>query len=202
MDKKDYKDNKDDKNHSLQTVRPATIDDAPAIARLARELLDYEHELNEMMGELTPWAANPNELVKQMMRPNTRFFVAEKYGEINGYLKVQVHGRRLDRKELGTARWLVDLLERAGKRAVNFALRRPRSNVEVAGGYIAGVFVRPELRRSNIGRLLVSAAEDWLRLQGIDSCELHVLTSNEIAMKFWKDIGYEPLALGMRKKID
>ncbi len=189
-------------NHSLQTVRPARIEDAPAIARLARELLDYEHALNEMMGELTPWAANQTELVKQMMRPNTRFFVAEKYGEINGYLKVQVHGRRLARRELGTARWLTDLLERTGKRAVNFLLRRPRPNVEVAGGYIAGVFVRPELRRSNIGRLLVAAAEDWLRQQQIDSCELHVLTSNEIAMKFWQEIGYEPLALGMRKKIE
>ncbi|MFN0084976.1 MAG: N-acetyltransferase family protein [Blastocatellia bacterium] len=192
----------ENKNHSLQTVRPATITDAPAIARLARELLDYEHELNEMMGVLTPWAANQSELIKQMMRPNTLFFVAEKYGEINGYLKVQVHGRRLNRNELGTSRWLLDLLERAGQRAVNIALRRPRPNVEATGGYIAGVFVRPELRRSNIGRLLVSAAEEWLRLQRIDSCELHVLTSNEIAMKFWKDIGYEPLALGMRKKID
>ena len=192
----------DNHHHSLQTVRLATPDDAPAIARLARDLLDYEHELNGLMGQITPWAANAQELHKQMMRPNNRFFVAEKYGEINGYLKVQIHGRRLSRAELGTIRWMTDLIERAGKRAVNFLLRRPRVNIEASGGYIAGVFVRPELRRSNIGRLLVSAAEEWLRAQGIESCELHVLTANEIATKFWRDIGYEPLTLGMRKQLD
>ena len=81
------------------------------------------------------------------------------------------------------------------------ALRRPRPNVEAAGGYIAGAFVRQDARRANAGRMLVAAAEDWLRTQGITNSELHVLYFNEGARRFWEEIGYEPLTLGMRKKL-
>jgi GNAT superfamily N-acetyltransferase len=59
-----------------------------------------------------------------------------------------------------------------------------------------------EARRSNVGRLLVEAAEAWLHHKGIDTSELHVLCANEEAVRFWKDVGYEPLAIGMRKKLE
>ncbi|MGH9841309.1 MAG: GNAT family N-acetyltransferase [Blastocatellia bacterium] len=191
-------------NHkrSTTTVRPATTGDASAIATLARGLLMHEQSLNETMGELAPWAAEAVEIEKQMRRPNTRFFVAENWGEIIGYIKVQSHGLNPTREEIGLARWLLDRLERAARAILHFVLRRPRSNVEAMGGYIAGVFVRLESRRSNVGRMLVEAAEEWLRTRGIETTELHVLCANEEAVRFWKDAGYEPLALGMRKKLE
>jgi len=182
-------------------IRAAQTEDADALASLARQLLEYEKTLNETMGELTVWAASADEVRKQIRRPGNQFFVAEKAGQVIGYLKVVVHGRQLAHDELGTTRWLMDRMEQAARTAINLMLRRPRPNVEVTGGYIAGAFVHPDARRLKIGRKLVTAAEEWLRAQGINSAELHVLHVNEEARKFWEEVGYEPLTLGMRKKL-
>ena len=183
-------------------IRAACADDAEALASLARQLLLYEKSLNETMGELATWAASADELRKQMLRPSNRFFIAEKDGVVVGYLKVMIHGRQLSYDELGWIRWLADQIERAGRAVVNIVLRRPRPNVEAVGGYIAGAFVHPNMRRLKIGRRLIAAAEDWLRAQGITSAELHVLHVNYTAREFWRTVGYEPLTLGMRKKLD
>src|SRR5262245_50755041 len=141
-------------NNTTTTIRTADLADAPAIAVLARGLLMHEQSFNETMGELAPWAGEALEVQKQMQRSNTQFFVAESWGEIIGYIKVESHGVNPSRKEIGSTRWGIDLIERAGRATVNFLLRRPRPNVESKGGYIAGVFVRVESRRSSVGRLM------------------------------------------------
>lgn len=182
-------------------IRTAQMSDAAALAMLSRQLLLYEKSLNETMGELTAWAATESEIRKQLLRPNHRFFVAEINGEVIGYIKVMVAGRQLTRKELGLARWSLDRLENSARLIVNVLLRRPRPNVEAVGGYIAGAFVHQDFRRAKVGQQLLAAAETWLRSQGIASAELHVLFINEAAREFWKDAGYEPLTLGMRKKL-
>lgn len=189
-----------DTDNSLR-IRAAQAEDATVLASLARQLLLYEKSLNETMGELTAWAASADELRKQMLRPSNRFFVAEKDGQVIGYVKVVVHGQQLSREELGLMRWLVDQIEQAARNLVTFLLRRPRPNIEAVGGYIAGAFVHPDARRASTGRMLIAAAEDWLRTQGIAASELHVLYVNEGARQFWEEIGYEPLTLGMRKKL-
>lgn len=190
-----------DTYHNTSPIRAAQMNDAEALASLSRQLLVYEKSLNETMGDLTSWAASVVELRKQLLRPNNQFFVAERNGGIVGYLKLAIHGRKPSRIEIGTARWLVDRMERLARRVFNFLLRRPRPNVDAVGGYIAGVFVHPDVRRENIGRALVAAAEGWLRNQGIASAELHVLYVNKDAKRFWEEIGYEPLTLGMRKRL-
>jgi len=182
-------------------IRAARAEDAGALASLARQLLEYEKSLNAAMGELTVWAASAEEVRKQIRRPGNQFFVAEKAGDVVGYIKVVVHGQHLTLDELGPARWLVDRVEQVGRAAFNRLLGRPRPNVETVGGYIAGAFVHPGARRLKIGRMLVAAAEDWLRAQGVTSAELHVLHVNETARQFWEEVGYEPLTLGMRKKL-
>lgn len=158
------------------------------------------------MGELTRWAANPGELRKQMRRPNTRFFVAERIvaegPEIAGYIKVVIHGRHSVSGERGATGWLIDVIERTARGVFNLIFRRPRPNVEGAVGYIAGIFVRHEARRANVGRALAAAAEDWLRSQGVKISDLHVLSANEAAWRFWEEAGYKPLTMGMRKKLD
>ncbi len=182
-------------------IRNAQPLDAATLAALSRQLLLYEKSLNETMGELTAWASSEEEIRKQLLRPNHRFFVAEKNGEVVGYIKVIVAGQQLAREELGMSRWLFDRVETAARKIVNFMLRRPRPNVEAIGGYIAGAFVHPDARRAKVGQQLLAAAENWLRAQGIGSAELHVLFINEGARAFWEDAGYEPLTLGMRKKL-
>lgn len=182
-------------------IRVARATDAGALAALSRQLLLYEKSLNNTMGELTVWASSEAEIRKQLLRPNNRFFIAEKDGEVIAYVKVMVHGLQFNREELGLVRWLVDRMEVALREAVNFLLRRPRPNVEAIGGYIAGAFVRQDVRRAKVGQKLLAVAEDWLRVQGITSAELHVLFVNEEARAFWEEVGYEPLTLGMRKKL-
>lgn len=158
------------------------------------------------MGELAQWAASPEELRKQMRRPHTRFFVAEKTSEagpeIIGYIKVVIHGRRPVRAEMDASGWLIDVIERASRSVFNFIFRRPRPNVEATVGYIAGAFVRPDSRRAGVGRAMVTTAEAWLRAQNIKISDLHVLNANEGAWRFWEEAGYKPLAMGMRKKLE
>lgn len=182
-------------------IRAARAEDAESLAALSRELLLYEKSLNAAMGELTGWAASPEEIRKQLLRPNNRFFVAEKNGELIGYIKVMIQGRPLTRRELGFVRWLMDRLEEVARKAINFVLRRPRPNVEIIGGYIAGIYVHPQSRRSKVGRELLTAAENWMVAQSIPITELHVLYLNEAARRFWEAAGYQPLTLGMRKKL-
>ena len=182
-------------------IRAARAEDAESLAALSRELLLYEKSLNAAMGELTGWAASPEEIRKQLLRPNNRFFVAEKNSELIGYIKVMIQGRPLTRRELGFVRWRMDRLEEVARKAVNFVLRRPRPNVEIIGGYIAGIYVHPQSRRSKVGRELLTAAENWMVAQSIPITELHVLYLNEAARRFWEAAGYQPLTLGMRKKL-
>ena len=182
-------------------IRAARAEDAESLAALSRELLLYEKSLNASMGELTGWAASPEEIRKQLLRPNNRFFVAEKNSELIGYIKVMIQGRPLTRRELGFVRWLMDRLEEVARKAINFVLRRPRPNVEIIGGYIAGIYVHPQSRRSKVGRELLTAAENWMVAQSIPITELHVLYLNEAARRFWEAAGYQPLTLGMRKKL-
>jgi ribosomal protein S18 acetylase RimI-like enzyme len=94
--------------------------------------------------------------------------------------------------------WLI----KQGKFWFDKTFQRPRANAEHLGGYIAGAYVLPEWRRSHIGRALVTAAENWLREIGMPTSELHVLFENESAREFWTSLGYEPLALSLRKKLN
>jgi GNAT superfamily N-acetyltransferase len=187
--------------HNQTLVRAARVGDAAQIASLAQELLTFEKSLNDTMGELTSRAANTDEIHQQLFQSNTKFFIAEKEGEVIGYIKVLIHGRRLARSEIGALRWLMDLTERTVRKTFDSILRRHHPNIEAVGGYIAGAFVRPEARQANTGRLLVNAAEEWLRGHAIDTCELHVLYANEGARRFWEEIGYTPVTMGMKKRI-
>lgn len=189
-----------DLNHP-PNVRQAQLADVEALAALARELLEHERQLNVQMGALTPWAASPAELRKQMQAPGTHFFVAESAGEVVGYLKVVTIGLTHNRQILGWRGWLKEKCIKLVRRAFDLVLRRPRPNVEQTGGYIAGIFVKPATRRVHVGRALVVAAEAWLRAQGLATGELQVLCANTAARLFWESLGYEPIALSMRKTL-
>ncbi len=188
-------------SNNVFLIRAATMDDVAAIATLTRELMLYERELSDSLHEMTPWAATIEELQKQFYLPNTRFFVAEKAGQVVAYLRAVIVGRTLPRAELGWRRWLKDGLERLARWGFTFVMRRPRPAVQIESGYIAGAFVAQDARQLGIARALVTAAESWFSEQGLKNSELHVLFNNETARSMWQELGYEPLALGMRKKL-
>lgn len=187
--------------NSFPLVRAARLTDAPALAQLARELLHYEQSLNQQMSPLTPWAATPTELRKQLRQPHIKFFLAEREGELIGYLKVVAYGLELTPQRLGWPNWIKEKFIKRARQAFEWLLRRPRPNVALTGGYIAGAFVKPSARRSHIGRALVNAAEHWVQQQGLTHSELQVLHANLSARQFWESLGYEPVVLGMRKRL-
>jgi GNAT superfamily N-acetyltransferase len=188
-------------SHNSFVIRSATFDDAAALAKLTHELLLYERNLSNAPREANPWAASLDELHKQLRLPNTKFFVAQKDRQVVGYIRAVIVGRKLSRDELGWRGWAKDTIERLARWTFTFVMRRPRPAVQIESGYIAGTFVIEEARQLGIGRALVTAAERWFSEQGLKSSELHVLFQNETARSMWEELGYEPLALGMRKKL-
>ncbi len=183
-------------------IRSATLADATVLAALTRELLVYERELSKTTNEVNPWAASVEEMQKQLRAPNTRFFVAEQQRQVVGYIRAVIVGRQLPREEIGWKRWGKDMIERLARWSFTFLMRRPRPAIQVESGYIAGAFVTVDARRLGIGGALAQAAESWFSEQGLKNSELHVLFHNEAARQMWEGLGYEPLALGMRKKLE
>jgi ribosomal protein S18 acetylase RimI-like enzyme len=88
-----------------------------------------------------------------------------------------------------------------------FARARPASDVLVADtngitgtvmvghdghrGWLYYVAVAPTHRRKGLGRLLVEAAEGWLKARGVPKAHLMVRETNQQIAAFYEHIGYE-----------
>jgi ribosomal protein S18 acetylase RimI-like enzyme len=66
-------------------------------------------------------------------------------------------------------------------------------------GFVSEVYVRPAARRRRVGQALVQAAFEWFRRAQVGSIELHVLVKNDAAQTFWRELGFEPELLQMRR---
>jgi ribosomal protein S18 acetylase RimI-like enzyme len=60
-------------------------------------------------------------------------------------------------------------------------------------GFIWGVYVRPEHRGHGGGGLLMNAAHRWLEARGVVQIEAKVAAPNEVAIKFYRRLGYDIL---------
>ena len=186
---------------TIFSIRPATVTDAAAIAALTRQLLQYETALTRTANTINSWAATEAEIRKQFFLSNTRFFVTENEGKIVAYLKTIIVGKELQVAQLSLSRQLRSRIEKIARRAFIFLLRLPRPAIQVQTGVISGVFVLPEVRGQGIGKDLAETAETWFAENGLVTSELQVLHGNEAAQHLWEELGYEPLALGMRKNL-
>ncbi|MCC7348360.1 MAG: GNAT family acetyltransferase [Variibacter sp.] len=57
-------------------------------------------------------------------------------------------------------------------------------------GWLYYVAVDPAAQRGGIGRAIMAAAEDWLRLRGIAKAELLIRAENEQVQRFYEALGY------------
>jgi aminoglycoside 6'-N-acetyltransferase I len=57
-------------------------------------------------------------------------------------------------------------------------------------GYIEGIFVQPASRRWGVGRLLVSAAEGWVRSRGCSEFASDCHAHNEASIEFHRRLGF------------
>ena len=90
-----------------------------------------------------------------------------------------------------------------------FALGKPASDILLAEldsivgaimvghdghrGWLYYVAVAPAQRRQGIGRMLVEAAEGWLKQRGVPKAHLMVRETNHQVAAFYERIGYEPM---------
>jgi ribosomal protein S18 acetylase RimI-like enzyme len=58
-------------------------------------------------------------------------------------------------------------------------------------GWVYYLAVAPGRRRSGLGRVLMAAAETWLRARGAPKIQLMVRTDNEAALGFYEALGLE-----------
>ncbi len=57
-------------------------------------------------------------------------------------------------------------------------------------GYVASVYVLPEVRRSGVLRALMDAAVAWSRARGLDELRLHAAADNALANAAWDAMGF------------
>ena len=58
------------------------------------------------------------------------------------------------------------------------------------GGYIWGVYVRPEWRGLHIAEIFIEACIEWARMKGIDIVKLGVMTNNTSAIRCYERCGF------------
>jgi ribosomal protein S18 acetylase RimI-like enzyme len=58
-------------------------------------------------------------------------------------------------------------------------------------GWVYYLAAHPDWQRRGIGRMLMAAAEDWLRDQGAPKIQLMVRSDNDVARGFYEALGYE-----------
>lgn len=92
-----------------------------------------------------------------------------------------------------------------------FALGRPNSDILVATdsrgqilgsvmvghdghrGWVYYVSAHPDHRRSGIGRAVMQAAEEWLKVRNVPKLQLMIRESNTQVVRFYEQIGFEPM---------
>jgi GNAT superfamily N-acetyltransferase len=69
-------------------------------------------------------------------------------------------------------------------------------------GYISDLAVAPQAEGQGVGRLLISAAEDWTREMGYRRLTLDVFAGNERARRVYEKAGFLPAVVKYAKPID
>jgi GNAT superfamily N-acetyltransferase len=154
-------------------IRPATRDDADAIARLWEQLVAYHRALDDNLPVAAPDGAQryAERLIDRLEDSQTCVLVAQEGRKIVGFV-------------LGV---VVDLV--------------PEMFVSESGGFLADVFVEQAYRRRGIGQALVNALADWFRQQGLEHFEWYVAARNHEGRAFWQALGGVDVMLRMRVQL-
>lgn len=152
-------------------IRPATADDAPAVARLWEQLVAFHRELD---GDLPPATRDgaqryAKSLAERVDDSHTCTYVAEiEGGTIIGYV-------------LGVV--------------VDFP---PEMFEQEPSGFLADIFVEQRYRQYGVGKALVEALAEWFSARGLAYFEWHVAARNQAGLGFWKALGGREVMIRMR----
>lgn len=73
--------------------------------------------------------------------------------------------------------------------------------VEDWAGNIDELFVRQGFRGNNIGQLLITEAEEWMKENGVNHVTLQMYSWNDRAGEFYEKQGFEVLDIRLKKEI-
>lgn len=153
---------------AIRAARPA---DAPALARLWREMWDFHSGVDRRF-EAGPQAnhAMADWLREHAANPDACLLVGEESGRPIGY----VLGLILENPPVVT-------------------LRRY--------GFISELTVTADVRRRGVGTLLLEAAHRWFLDRGMTEVEVNVAARNPVSRNFWKKQGYTEFVERYRRTI-
>jgi GNAT superfamily N-acetyltransferase len=147
-----------------ESVRVASRRDLDRVAELWIELTRHHAGFEPMFALRAGADAEIRRLLDAQLRdPDTAIFVAERDG---GGLR-------------GFCTVRVD--------------RAPPIHAELERAEITDIAVVASARRRGVGRRLVGAALDWLRLRGIERVEVRVAVRNREGQDFWRALGFADL---------
>lgn len=156
----------------MARVRPATLQDADAVAELWKSLVQ-----EDPAPEGERWAARSDsaELWSRHVFDLARagegaLFVAEDEENIVGFIAIETRSPS--------------------------PLFKARSI-----GRIDSVYVKRGNQGRGVGRALVGAGEAWLALQGIETIEVKTFFGNVASRALWTRLGYEPIVLTLEKRV-
>jgi ribosomal protein S18 acetylase RimI-like enzyme len=144
-------------------IRPALAEDAQAIAAIGRRSFTwafghlYQAEALARYLEAT-YAVG--KISGSLRKDSNLYFVAEREGRIEGFLKLKAASPRGEARE-GLAEWQVQKL-----------------------------YIDPERIQGGLGRELMAAGEALMAARGVGSAWLLVYTGNERALRFYRALGY------------
>lgn len=155
-------------------IRPAERADAPIIAQLWAELVDYHTALDTNLPLPAPDGGQryADRITQRMNDPFTRVLVAEADEHIVGYV-------------MGV---IMDLM--------------PDIFEQEPVGFIADIAVTAAYRRQGIGRRLVDELIVWFREHTVDAYDWHVAAQNASGQRFWEAVGGRPVMIRMRAMIE
>lgn len=154
-------------------IRPVTKDDTDALAEMWLALVAYHQQLSDDL----PGAARGGEhryvrrIMERLDDPYTCALVAEVEGQVVGFVLGMV----------------IDLM--------------PDIFDQQPSGFLADIYVEPQVRRQGVGRGLVNALIDWFRRCGIHTFDWHVSSNNPEGLAFWRSIGGRDVMVRMRADI-
>jgi ribosomal protein S18 acetylase RimI-like enzyme len=154
-------------------IRPATAEDAQAVARMWERLVTFHRALDDDLPSATHDGAQryAKSLAERVEDSHTCTYVAEGEGQLIGYV-------------LGVV--------------VDFP---PEMFEQEPSGFLADIYVEEGFRGQGVGRALVQALVEWFRTKGLDYFEWHVAARNADGVKFWRAMGGREVMLRMRSDI-
>ena len=155
-------------------IRPITSEDADALGQMWLDLVAYHRRLSTDL----PAAARGGQhryvrrILDRRDDPYTCALAAEIEGQVVGFVLGMV----------------VDLV--------------PDIFEQPPAGFLADIYVEPEVRRQGVGRRLVHALSDWFRKCGIKTFDWHVSSDNLEGLAFWRSIGGRDVMVRMRADVE